>query len=87
MGQSQQPKWLNIIQEFSIPLIAGVICAVIAANADEHAYHALVDYHLFGWEFPGTRSQFTVDQRHLHGLLLRYCSQGDYGNPCYRVGH
>lgn len=53
MGQSQQPKWLNIIQEFSIPLIAGVICAVIAANADEHSYHALVDYHLFGWEFLG----------------------------------
>lgn len=38
----------NILQEFSIPLIAGVFAALFVANYDEHAYHALVDYPLFG---------------------------------------
>ena len=38
---------MNIIQEFSIPLIAGVVCAIIFANVDFHLYHELVDYHLF----------------------------------------
>ena len=27
---------MNIIQEFSIPLIAGVVCAIIFANVDFH---------------------------------------------------
>ena len=37
-------KTLNILQEFSLPLIFGVIAALIAANVDYHAYHVVVDY-------------------------------------------
>ena len=40
-------KTLNILQEFSLPLIFGVIAALIAANVDYHAYHVVVDY-VFG---------------------------------------
>ena len=41
-------KTLNILQEFSLPLIFGVIAALIAANVDYHAYHVVVDYPVFG---------------------------------------
>ena len=46
MGQLK--KTLNILQEFSLPLIFGVVAALIAANIDEHAYHVIVDYPVFG---------------------------------------
>jgi Na+:H+ antiporter, NhaA family len=45
---SQFQKTLNILQEFSLPLILGVIVALIVANVDPHMYHALVDYPVFG---------------------------------------
>ncbi len=45
---SELKKITNILQEFSIPLILGVIVALIAANIDEQAYHHLVDYPVFG---------------------------------------
>jgi NhaA family Na+:H+ antiporter len=37
-------KVINFIREYSIPLIAGVLFAVIAANVNEHSYHAVVDW-------------------------------------------
>ena len=37
-----------LLQEFSIPLIVGVFAGLAAANIDQEAYEALVDYHLFG---------------------------------------
>jgi len=45
---SQFQKTLNILQEFSLPLIAGVIVALVVANIDPHLYHVLVDYPVFG---------------------------------------
>jgi NhaA family Na+:H+ antiporter len=45
---SQIKKTINILQEFSLPLIAGVIVALIVANIDPHLYHVLVDYPVFG---------------------------------------
>jgi len=45
---SQFHKTLNILQEFSLPLIAGVIAALVVANVDPHMYHVLVDYPVFG---------------------------------------
>ena len=45
---SQVQKTLNILQEFSLPLIAGVIIALVVANIDPHLYHVLVDYPIFG---------------------------------------
>lgn len=53
MSAEKKSGVLNLIQEFSIPLIGGVICALIAANMDEEMYHHMVDYHLFGWQFLG----------------------------------
>jgi NhaA family Na+:H+ antiporter len=35
---------INILQEFSIPLIVGVLAAVVFANLDQHSYHAIVEY-------------------------------------------
>ncbi len=37
-------KVINFIREYSIPLIAGVLFAVIAANVNEHSYHAVVEW-------------------------------------------
>lgn len=53
MAESSETGLLHVIQEFSVPLIGGVICALIAANLDPHAYHEMIDYHLLGLEFLG----------------------------------
>lgn len=34
---------ISLLQEFSIPLIVGVVCAVVFANVNEHAYHEIVE--------------------------------------------
>ena len=41
-------KTLNYLSEFSIPLIAGVLVALLLANIDEHLYHHLLEYPLLG---------------------------------------
>ena len=41
-------KLVNILQEFSLPLIFGVFAALLVANVDNDLYKKLVDYHLFG---------------------------------------
>ena len=38
----------NIFQEFSIPLILGVLAGLATANIDPSFYEELVDFHLFG---------------------------------------
>ena len=38
----------NILQEFSVPLIVGVLAGLAVANIDQHFYEELVDYHVFG---------------------------------------
>jgi NhaA family Na+:H+ antiporter len=45
---SQLKRITNILQEFSVPLIVGVIAALAFANIDSEAYHHLVDYPVFG---------------------------------------
>ena len=39
---------LDLIQDYSIPLIVGVIAGLVMANVDSHLYEELIDYHLFG---------------------------------------
>ena len=39
---------LGLIQDYSLPLIVGVIAGLVMANVDIHLYEQLVDYHLFG---------------------------------------
>jgi NhaA family Na+:H+ antiporter len=41
-------KLTNVLQEFSLPLIFGVIAGLIFANVDNHAYHAIVHYPVLG---------------------------------------
>lgn len=41
-------RTINFLQEFSIPLIAGVILGLLTANISEEVYHHLVDYPIFG---------------------------------------
>ena len=38
----------NLLQEFSIPLVIGVIAGLLVANIDQQFYEQAVDYHLFG---------------------------------------
>ena len=41
-------RFTNILQEFSLALIVGVIAGLVLANVDQHLYETLVDYHVFG---------------------------------------
>jgi NhaA family Na+:H+ antiporter len=41
-------RTLNLLSEFSIPLIAGVLVALVLANANEHLYHELLETPLLG---------------------------------------
>lgn len=52
-------KTVNILQEFSIPLILGVIVALIVANNNESRYHALVHTPLYK-----ITSAFSADAHH-----------------------
>ena len=38
----------NFVQEFSLPLILGVVLALIAANVNHHWYETVVDFHPLG---------------------------------------
>lgn len=42
---------VSFLREFSIPLIGGVIAALIWANVDNHSYHAFLHYPLLGENF------------------------------------
>ena len=44
---AKKGKVVNMLQEFSIPLILGVVLSLIWANLDEHSYHAFLHYELF----------------------------------------
>lgn len=44
-----QARYLvQLLQEYSIPLILGVIAGLIVANVDSHFYEEIVEYRLFG---------------------------------------
>ena len=38
----------NVLQEYSLPLIIGVVAGLVVANWNEHVYHSLVHYMPFG---------------------------------------
>ncbi len=44
----QARRLTNILQEFSIPLIVGVLAGLVVANVDQHFYEELVDFRVFG---------------------------------------
>jgi len=50
---SKTARITNFLQEFSIPLIVGVIAGIIAANINYDSYHHLVDYRLGSLEIFG----------------------------------
>ena len=39
---------ITLLQDYSIPLVVGVIAGLVMANVDLHQYEVVVDYHLFG---------------------------------------
>ena len=45
---SQLKKTINILQEFSLPLIAGVILALVVANANPVLYEELIKFPVYG---------------------------------------
>ena len=45
---SQKKGFVNFLQEFSIPLIAGVLAALVYANVDFEGYHHLIEWRPFG---------------------------------------
>ena len=48
MNPSRRRDFVDLLQEFSIPLIAGVAAAMLAANLSPDAYHAVVHWRPFG---------------------------------------
>jgi len=44
---------MHLLQEFSIPLIVGVIAGIVAANIDYDSYHHWVDYQVGSWSIFG----------------------------------
>jgi NhaA family Na+:H+ antiporter len=51
LSQSPKKGFVNFLQEFSIPLIAGVFVALIHANANHEGYHHIVGWLPFGETF------------------------------------
>lgn len=47
-GSSGKRTTIETLQEFSVPLIAGVLIAIIWANVDPHGYHQAVEHEWFG---------------------------------------
>ena len=45
---SQLKKTLNILQEFSLPLIVGVVVALVVANVNPALYEELVKFPVYG---------------------------------------
>jgi NhaA family Na+:H+ antiporter len=41
-------KFINVLREFSGPLLIGVVAGLLFANINEHAYHAVVEYPILG---------------------------------------
>lgn len=58
MSHSNGNKYISLLQEFSIPLLAGVVAALVVANASPERYDQLVY---------GTYSFFTGEEYHGHG--------------------
>ncbi len=63
-----QKRFLNLLQEFSIPLIAGVFCALLAANLapEANAYFFGAGHEGEHWTLPGEPSIFG------HALTLNF---------------
>lgn len=59
MSDPLNKKILGALQAYSIPLIGGVVCAVLWANVEPHSYHAFIHYSPFGHH----------DHRNLHFLM------------------
>jgi NhaA family Na+:H+ antiporter len=49
VSQSSKKGFVNFLQEFSIPLIAGVFVALIHANANPEGYHHIVEWVAIPW--------------------------------------
>lgn len=47
-GATGKRTTIETLQEFSVPLIAGVLIAILWANIDPHAYHEAVEHEWFG---------------------------------------
>lgn len=45
---TSKPRFISFLQEFSIPLIAGVFAALAWANLDPEGYHHLIEWKPFG---------------------------------------
>ena len=48
VSEAPQPRFINILQEFSIPLLGGVAVAMVAANTLPDLYHHVVHWAPFG---------------------------------------
>lgn len=50
MSATSSHRTVQLLQEFSIPLIFGVLAAMVWANVDEHSYHAFLHWSPLGPE-------------------------------------
>ena len=47
-AHGEKSSFIHLLQEFSIPLIAGVLVSVVWANIEPHSYHHLIHWSPFG---------------------------------------
>ena len=59
MGHGEKKGVINLLQEFSLPLIAGVILALLWANLNHHSFHTFLHYHIANIE--GLNFHFLVN--------------------------
>lgn len=50
-SMSKRKKVVNMMQEFSLPLILGVIISLIWANLGHHSYHEFLHHEVFGLKY------------------------------------
>ena len=48
MKRARSPRFIDLLFEFSIPLLAGVAAAMLAANLDPDGYERIVHWRPFG---------------------------------------
>ena len=73
-AEKEKRSAIEILQEFSVPLISGVVVALLWANFSHHGYHAFIDTPLFGEESQPPLFR----ERNPDGVLLRRRRQGDH---------
>ena len=56
-------RYITFLQEYSVPLILGVIVALVWANTDFDSYYHVVEFDF--WDFGGEKDLYIFDKKHV----------------------